>query len=253
MLDLVQKIFVANFLRYFIAAAPAFLLFYILFKQKWQHKKIQSRYPKRSDYIREIGYSMITVLIFAGIGYLVFGTDIRLYTQVYPNIEDYGWSWWTISIVLMILLHDTYFYWTHRAMHHPKLFRIFHLVHHKSTNPSPWAAYAFHPLEGIVEASVIFPIVFLIPFHVSALMVFLIFMIVYNVYGHLGFELLPKGFNMHPIGKWLNTSVNHNMHHKHFEGNYGLYFLFWDRKMDTLHPKYDETYTRVDNMRSITE
>jgi len=40
-------------------------------------------------------------------------------------------------------------------MHHKKLFRWFHLVHHQSTNPSPWAAYAFHPLEAVVEAGII--------------------------------------------------------------------------------------------------
>ena len=96
-------------------------------------------------------------------------------------------------------------------MHHPKLFKYFHLVHHKSTNPSPWAAYAFHPLEGIVEAGVIIPMVFLFPVHPRAVLLFLFFMIIYNVYGHLGFELFPKGFNKHWLGRWMSTSVNHNM------------------------------------------
>lgn len=27
--------------------------------------------------------------------------------------------------------HDTYCYWTRRAMHHPKLFRTVHRVHHE--------------------------------------------------------------------------------------------------------------------------
>ena len=249
-IELLQKIAIVNFLRYFIASGLAFLFFYILLKNKWKHKKIQLKFPANSDYRREIIYSLITLVIFTGIAMLVFASPLREYTRRYQDISEYGWLWWWSSIGLMILLHDTYFYWTHRAMHHLKLFKVFHLVHHKSTNPSPWASYAFHPLEGVVEASIIFPIAFLIPFHPTALMVFLLFMIVYNVYGHLGYELFPKNFNTHPIGKWLNTSVNHNMHHKYFEGNYGLYFLFWDRLMGTIHPEYDKVYSEVDAKRS---
>ena len=42
--------------------------------------------------------------------------------------------------------------------------------------------------------------------------------------------------------KWINTSVAHNQHHQYFTGNYGLYFLFWDRMMGTLRHDYDETF-----------
>ena len=90
------------------------------------------------------------------VGVLVIATPLRQFNLVYDEIATYGWGYWALSIVLMIFLHDTYFYWMHRLMHQPRLFKWIHLGHHKSTNPSPWAAYAFHPLEAIVEASVIF-------------------------------------------------------------------------------------------------
>lgn len=250
-LELAQKILTANLIRYFIVATPAFLLFYVLFKKNWQSKKIQSKFPKNKDYYREIFYSMTTILIFVGIGMTIFFTPLRNYTLKYNNIEDMGWAYWFLSVLLMIFMHDTYFYWTHRAMHHPKLFKYFHLTHHKSVNPSPWAAYAFHPLEGIVEAAIIYLIILLIPYHISALVVFLMFMMIYNVYGHLGYELFPKGFNKHPIGKWLNTSVNHNQHHKYSTGNYGLYFLFWDRFLGTIRDDYDEDFLTVDEKRNL--
>jgi sterol desaturase/sphingolipid hydroxylase (fatty acid hydroxylase superfamily) len=145
------------------------------------------------------------------------------------------------SIILALIIHDTYFYWAHRLMHHPKLFKIFHLVHHKSTNPTPWAAYAFHPLEAIVEGGVIWLIVFIIPIHPIAITTFTLLMIIFNIYGHLGFEIYPKWAINSPIGKWLNPSTNHNMHHKYVKDNYGLYFRFWDEIMKTTNPKYDET------------
>ena len=251
--EIAKAILVINLSRYFFFALPAFALVYVLKRKAWSYRKIQAAFPKPTDYGREIFYSLLTILIFVGVGLIVFATPLRHYNLRYETIEEYGWPYWGLSVILMIFLHDTYFYWAHRLMHHPKLFRYFHSLHHKSTNPSPWAAYAFQPTEAVIEASIIFPIVFLIPFHKTALLAFLFFMMAYNVYGHLGFELFPKRFNRHPIGRWLNTSVNHNQHHKWFTGNYGLYFLFWDRWLGTIREDYDEAYQAVDGKRSTIE
>ena len=189
--------------RYFALATIAFLLFYVLLKSRMGYRKIQSRFPKQ---------------------------------------KDYGWVYFFAAFPLLFFIHDTYFYWTHRLMHHKKLFTTFHLVHHHSTNPSPWAAYAFHPLEAIVEAGVFGVFLFAIPVHPMHFYLFFFFMISYNVYGHLGYELYPKGFNRHWLGKWINTSVSHNQHHQFFTGNYGLYFTFWDRMMGTLRNDYDQHF-----------
>jgi len=231
--------------RYFILAGLAFLVFYIIFRKQTTLKKIQAKFPKNSDYLREVGYSLITLVIFAAVPILLLKTPIQPYTLFYTDISQHGIPYFIVAFVLMIFIHDTYFYWMHRLMHHPKLFKILHLVHHKSTNPSPWAAYAFHPLEAVIEAG-IFPVfLFIMPIHTIHLGIFFLFMIIYNVYGHLGYELYPKGFSKHPIGKWINTSVNHNQHHQYFKGNYGLYFLIWDRLMGTIRSDYDARFEEV--------
>jgi len=136
-------------------------------------------------------------------------------------------------------------------MHGKSVYRVIHRVHHLSTNPSPWAAMAFHPIESIIEGSVIALIAFLFPVHPLAIGIFLLLMMMYNVYGHLGYELYPKGFSSSWLGKWINTSVNHNMHHQTIQGNYGLYFLWWDRWMGTLNPSYDENFEAVKSRTSI--
>lgn len=232
--------------KYFLIAGPAFLIFYVFLKKIVFYKKIQKRIPKIKDYLREIGYSTLSVIIFSLPPLLIlYSGSIRPYTTFYERIDEHGILYLALAFPLMLLMHDTYFYWVHRLMHHPLLFKRFHLVHHQSTNPSPWAAYAFHPLEAIVE-SLIFPVfLFTIPVHTVHLTFFFIFSLVYNVYGHLGFELYPAGFNKHWVGKWLNTSVCHNQHHRYFNGNYGLYFTIWDRLMGTLRADYDDHYAEV--------
>jgi sterol desaturase/sphingolipid hydroxylase (fatty acid hydroxylase superfamily) len=130
-------------------------------------------------------------------------------------------------------------------MHWRPLFKIAHKTHHLSTNPTPFAAYAFHPIEAVVEIGIIPLISFTMPYHPVALAAFSIYAIILNVTGHLGFELFPKGFASHRIFKWHNTSTHHNMHHRLVKCNYGLYFNIWDRLMKTNHPEYEKSFDGV--------
>jgi Delta7-sterol 5-desaturase len=227
-------LFLVVLFRYLILASIAFLLFYRSSFIRRHFQKIQQKFPAHGDYLREIAYSFFTAVIFTMVGWLTFMTPFRSYTRVYTSLQDHSLGYFILSIILMLLVHDTYFYWTHRAMHHPAVFRIFHRVHHLSVNPSPWAAMAFHPLEAFVEAGIIVVIALCFPVHPLAIAIFLLIMMSYNVYGHLGYELYPESFHHSRIGRWVNTSIHHNQHHQFFQGNYGLYFLWWDRWMKTL-------------------
>ena len=237
--------------RYVLIAGIAFLLFYVLWRNRFFYRKIQSKFPRNSDYLREFFYSFLTIAIFALVSlFLFWNPAVAKHTTIYKHIEDHGWVYYIAIYPLLFLMHDTYFYFTHRLMHHKALFKWFHLVHHQSTNPSPWAAYAFHPLEAVVEVGIVVVFSFTIPIHKTHLLIFFLMMIIYNVYGHLGYELYPKGFSKSAIGKWINTSVNHNQHHQYFKGNYGLYFLFWDRIFGTIREDYDDRFEEVKNRRA---
>jgi len=230
--------------RYFITASIAFVSFYIIFRKLVASRKIQDKFPKLNDYRRDIGYSTLTIFIFTVIAVLSLKTFAE-YSLIYDSISDMPKWYYFTSLGLMFILHDFYFYWMHRIMHHPKLYRYIHKVHHTSTNPSPWTAYAFHPLEAIIEAGIITLIAFTIPAHRSAIAIFFIFQIIYNVYGHTGYELWPKNFHKTWIGRFVNTSVAHNMHHKKFHGNYGLYTLLWDRVFGTIRKDYNTDYENL--------
>lgn len=227
-------------LRYLWMAGLVFLAFYIFWPKSFRFRKVQKAFPKRKDYQREVGYSLVSAAIFALAGWVAFAPFTRPYTQWYFKLDAHSGWYFAFSVVAMIVVHDAYFYWTHRLMHWRPLYRVMHQVHHRSTNPSPWAAYSFHPLESIVEASIVLVIAFCIPAHPLALAIFLLWMTFFNVSGHLGFEFYPKWLTSNRFGRWLNTSTNHNLHHKHFRGNYGLYFRWWDEWMGTTHAKYEE-------------
>lgn len=238
---------VSDFLRYFIAASITYILFWMLLKKTLNHRFIQSHFPKSRRLWFEFRYSMSTVSIFAMVGTIIYFAVKAGYTQLYHKMDLYGWWYFALSIVLAILIHDTYFYWTHRLMHHPKIFKHVHLVHHRSTNPSPWAAYSFHPFEAIVQAGIGPLLIFTLPMHDLVFLIFLTYMIAMNVLGHYGYELFPKGFTKNKLVFWHNTSTHHNLHHKYFNSNYSLYFNWWDRLMHTMHPEYDQKFEEVVN------
>lgn len=230
-------------IRYFVLAGFSFLIFYVIFKKQLQKSKIQKKFPKNENYYRDIKYSVISMLIFSTVAYFSF-TYLKDYnTIIYSKIDSNYYL--AFNFIWMFFLHDAYFYFIHRLMHLPFLYKKVHLIHHKSTNPSPWTAYAFHPLEAILEAGIIPLVAFTIPVYRNAFFVFMLFQIIYNVYGHLGYELYPKNFHKTKIGKWVNTSVAHNLHHKSFYGNFGLYTLIWDRLFGTLREDYNETFANL--------
>jgi Delta7-sterol 5-desaturase len=238
-------VFGITYLRYLIFAGFVFLLCWVWKREAWKHRRVQIEYPDKSKLWNEFKYSTITMFIFATVGMGIFLATSKGYTKIYKNFDDYGAPYFFSSIICMILLHDTYFYWTHKLMHHKLLFKYVHKVHHNSTNPSPWAAFSFHPAEAIVEAGILPLIVFLMPVHRYAIVTFLLYMTLMNVFGHNGFELYRSGFTRNWWTSWSNTPTHHNMHHKYFNCNYGLYFNWWDKWMNTNHEKYHETFEAI--------
>ena len=216
--------------RYLVLAGGFYLIFYLLLKHKFKKFKIQTKELKKNQISREIGYSLLTLILYGlGIRLFIYWINEGM-TLRYAQIETYGLPYFVFSILLMILMHDAYFYWTHRLMHHRLIYRYTHLTHHKFTAPTPWAAFAFHPLETMISMGIIPLIVFVVPFHQWALICFISFMIFNNILIHLGFNIRAFCFT-----NFQNTAMDHDYHHHKGRDNYGLYFTFWDRLMGTYY------------------
>ena len=124
------------------------------------------------------------------------------------------------------------------------LFKHVHRAHHLSSNPSPWAAYAFSPGEALVQAAYVPLVMLVLPVQELALFAFLTYMIVRNVIGHAGVELFPRGFVHGPFHALSTTTTHHALHHRRSDVNFGLYFPWWDWVMKTTHPHYEAEIRR---------
>ena len=183
---------------------------------------------------KEIGWSLASALIYgAPAGLLAWGWETHGWTRVYTDADQYPLWWLPASVLVYLLLHDAWFYWTHRWMHRPRLFRLAHAVHHASRPPTAWAAMSFHPIEALSGAVVIPALVLLVPIHVGALFVVLAVMTVMGVTNHMGWELFPRWLVEGKAGRWLITASHHQHHHQQYGCNYGLYFRLWDRLCGT--------------------
>jgi sterol desaturase/sphingolipid hydroxylase (fatty acid hydroxylase superfamily) len=233
------------FVRYCVIAGSFFFVFYVWKKQKMWRRKIQQRLPSNSQMLFEIGHSILTTFIFGLTGIGIYWLNQQGWTRIYTDISEYGWAWLIGSFILLTFIHDTWFYWMHRLIHLPGWFTIFHRVHHRSHNPTPWAALSFHPSEAILEIAFLPIVVMLLPFHPLVIFSFTLFSLVFNVVGHLGYEVFPSGFTRRRFFRWFNTATHHNLHHQRANCNYGLYYNFWDTWMGTNHGQYHEAFEKV--------
>jgi lathosterol oxidase len=224
--------------RYFIIAGLFWCIFYVWFKDKWELYKLHQRAYSSRQFRKEVSWSLITSLIFAIAGALTLWVWQRGYTQVYERIDLYGWWYLPVSLVLSLFIHELYYYWVHRWMHRPAIFRIVHKVHHESNITSPWTAFSFHPLEGLLQALILPLILIIIPLHPYIILLQLVIMSVSSVINHLDIEIFPSWFYKHAVGRWLIGATHHSLHHKQFRYNYGLYFTFLDKMHGTESPAY---------------
>ncbi|MEL6707472.1 MAG: sterol desaturase family protein [Pseudomonadota bacterium] len=231
--------------RYLIAAGVAAAILFV-FRGYSKARRIQTRRASRKDYTREILSSLRTVFFF---GVTTMATVIGVETGVIQFDGDQS-AWWIVALhfAAIVLAHDAYFYWAHRAMHSKALFKATHLHHHKSRTPTPWTAYSFSAWEAVIEAA--YMPLFLLTISLTgyamagfAVFLFLWHMIIRNVMAHVGHEIFPAGWVDNPLTDWISTTTHHDLHHSSGH-NYGFYFTFWDRMMGTEHPRYKEEFRK---------
>jgi sterol desaturase/sphingolipid hydroxylase (fatty acid hydroxylase superfamily) len=240
--------------RYLIAAGAMSAVLWA--GTRWvAQRRIQTRRTPRGDIVREVRQSLTTIAVFAVVDLITLALALGGVIAVNDGVPQA----WTVvwQVVVLIVLHDAWFYWMHRALHTRALFRLTHMAHHRSRTPTPWAAYSFAVGEAVCEALAVPAMLLLIapfaPIEALAVFVFLGHQIARNVIGHSGHELAWPGFTRSRWTGWLTTTTHHDLHHSVGHTNYGLYFTWWDRWLGTEHPQYHARFEAVAARRPVQQ
>jgi len=238
--------FGGNLLTYAVFAFPLFFIFWIFGKQYFKKIRIQETERANTHHFKhDVGFSASSFLVFAIMDVWLIYLESKGYTQIYFDVKEYGYLWLIVSFCIVLFIDDMFFYWSHRAMHLPRFYKFFHKVHHESTDPSPLTSFAFHPSEAVIEQLTVVVLPFVLPLNFGVMIAWQIFSMANNVLAHLGYELYPKGWVKFPLLKYKVASIHHNMHHQLFNGNYALYFTWWDKWMGTEFKDYETRHEQI--------
>ena len=222
--------------RYFLVAGVTYWCFYSQLNQPLINSN------RRRSIQADIILSVISAGVFAlAAAVIMLGYQWGI-TRLYSHYQQYGLWYLGASYAVVLILQDTYFYFTHRLFHHPLLFPWLHQGHHRSRYPTPWTSFAFDPLEAVVQSLFLVGIVFIIPLHFVTLIAVLSTMTIWAVLNHLGIDRLPSSFPHHWFGKWFIGPAHHSIHHLKYRVHYGLYFTFWDKVLGTDDPNYHQQF-----------
>jgi sterol desaturase/sphingolipid hydroxylase (fatty acid hydroxylase superfamily) len=145
---------------------------------------------------------------------------------------------------LVPFVHEVGFYFAHRFLHFPWLYRIAHQLHHRNNNPGPWSGLSMHPLEHIIyfSSALIF---FIVPAHPVHIINLLSRLGLAPAQGHTGFDRVATGDSAS-----IDTSYYaHYLHHKYFEVNYADGMVPLDKWFGSFHDGTAEAHEAMKHRR----
>jgi lathosterol oxidase len=234
--------FLAQAVNYFVFVGLVFLVVWKLLGKALASRRIPTRFGFDGAQVRrEVANTILTLLL----GAVSAVAIIALYRAGLTKLSDGAdWTWWQTALALtgLLVFNDTWFYWWHRLLHHPRLFKFIHAVHHRSVDVNPFTSYSFHAAEGFILGAWAIPMALLVPMSMKVLAIAQVIGLLNNIVSHLGYELLPRWWLKLPVLSWSSSATYHSLHHSQFNGNYGLLFRFWDRLMGTELEQYEAVF-----------
>jgi lathosterol oxidase len=220
--------------RYLVLSGLAYWLLWQKGGEKLRAKRLNRDRPMRAVVVQEMRLSLLSSAVYAIPAAVVTVALVHGGTLLYTDWSSHGGLPYVLfSVFVYLAVQDTYYYWAHRLMHHPRLFGWMHAGHHRSRQPSPFASFAFDPAEAALTGWVLPAMTFIVPIHIAVAMALLFLMSVVAVLNHSGWEVLPRWLVGGPVGSQLISATHHSHHHIRFNRNYGLYFRFWDKLLGT--------------------
>lgn len=223
---------------YFATASGVYWLLYSAFDKVPSGSQDEHEH-RRGTIVDDIKLSVLSVVFFAFAASCFMLCYRAGLTKVYAYLQFKDIGYIAFSYVSVLLLQDTYFYFTHRLFHLPLLFKWAHQGHHQSRPPTPWTFFALEPTEAVSQTLFLLSLVLVIPLHIGVLVAVLITMAVWTVGNHLGLQVVPISQTSSWWGQWFIGSAHHLIHHRRYNRHYGLYFTLWDRLLGTQDERYE--------------
>lgn len=223
----------------------AYFLFWKKLKKKLTNWRIQLKQRADSQQIKaELKNAIGTLSVGALFSSIVIYASTLGYTKIYTDFDDYHLAWSLLGFFILLIIDDTWFYWMHRLLHHPRIYKYIHKEHHLSIDVNPYSSLSFHWAEALLLSFWIIPASFILPIYAPVLLVVQLWGALDNIKAHLGYELYPAWWHKSWF-RFLTTSTHHNMHHSKFNGNYGVHFRFWDKVCGTEFEDYEATFDEI--------
>ncbi|MGX9356823.1 sterol desaturase family protein [Roseobacteraceae bacterium S113] len=246
----IAQIYARNFALIFVIAGALHLWFYTFSKQgkelKYDPRPLMTK-GRQFTLGGQIRDNMFWTL---GSG-VVFWTAYEvlmlwaLANGVAPLVSWGANPLWFVALFLLIPLWESfYFYWIHRAIHIPFLYKHIHAVHHRNINVGPWSGLSMHPGEHAIYLGSVF-IHLLAGAHPLHIIFHLQYFTLTAVTTHTGYQgLLVKDRSRLALG-----TFHHQMHHRYFECNYGSLEMPWDKWFGSFHDGTAEADARIKERR----
>ena len=215
-------LFARNTALLFIVAGTLHLYLHVLKVQGDEYKFLKREMAKNSKKFKFNSqvYDNVFWSVFSGVTVWTF------YEAIYWNGVANGFVetitfqsnpiQFFLWIVCLPLIRGTHFYFIHRLLHIPFLYKHVHSTHHRNVNTGPWSGISMHPVENIIYQSS--PLIHLfIPTDPIIFTLHLIVVTLNPAFTHSGFEQIKNKKT-----KILDSAdFHHQLHHRYFDCNYG--------------------------------
>lgn len=241
----IAQIWLRNLILMTLVAGGLHLFFYTLTGQgkRLKYDAREMAAGRKFSFAHQVHDNMFWTLT-SGVGFWTAYEVLTFWMMANGWVPVLMWAdspvWFVAMIVLTPVWISFHFYWIHRALHWPPLYRLAHALHHRNTNVGPWSGLSMHPVEHLMFFSSV-AVHWLLASHPIHILFHMQHQALTAATSHTGFESLV----VRDKGRLALGTFHHQMHHRYFECNYGNLEMPWDKWFGSFHDGTEEGHQRM--------